>query len=114
LLDNSRLVRTVHLQSALALWKYAEASAAFIFGDSLGDPPADELWRKLKESPTGITRTQISNHFARNKSAHEIDRALALLAQLGLAKSISQQTAGRPVQRWRALNAHTKKANLTK
>lgn len=41
LLDESREVKAVHLQAGLAVWKYREASACYIFGDALGDPLAD-------------------------------------------------------------------------
>jgi hypothetical protein len=35
LLDRSLLIKAVHLNAALAVIKYCEASARFIFGDSL-------------------------------------------------------------------------------
>jgi hypothetical protein len=57
LLDGVKIIKSVHLEAALAAWKYAEESARFIFGDSLGDPVADELLRALRKSPHGLTRT---------------------------------------------------------
>ena len=48
LLDCSPLVHREHLLAALALWDYCEASARGIFGDSLGDPVADEILRALR------------------------------------------------------------------
>jgi len=41
LLDRETEVRKVHLEAALAVWNYCEASARYIFGDALGDPLAD-------------------------------------------------------------------------
>src|SRR5205814_1467214 len=49
LLDCSKVVKEVHLRAALAVWDYAEQSARHIFGDSLGDPLADELLRALRK-----------------------------------------------------------------
>jgi hypothetical protein len=72
LLDCSAIVRAAHLQAALALWKYCQASAQFIFGDALGDPLADELLRLIRGKPQGRTRTEMYNHFDRNKSSEQI------------------------------------------
>ena len=69
LLDESALpaqaiIDTLHLQAALAVWRYCDASAARIFGRSLGDPVADEIYRMLQHAPQGMTRWEISNHSA--------------------------------------------------
>lgn len=69
LLDQSREIRDVHLLAALALWEYVEASVRFIFGDSIGDPVADEILRALRNAPQGLTRTDIRDLFGRNRSA---------------------------------------------
>jgi hypothetical protein len=47
-LDSSKTVHLEHLKAALALWDYSEASVRWVFGDSLGDPLADELLRFLR------------------------------------------------------------------
>jgi len=102
-LDRSREVRADHLLAALALWTYAEDSARFIFGESLGDPVADEILRLLRFSPAGVTRTELHRLFARNRSAAEIGRALAALDELRLARMvIDGSTGGRPAERWYA------------
>jgi hypothetical protein len=42
----------------MAVWAYCEASALRIFGDSLGDPVADDILRALRQSGgNGMTRT---------------------------------------------------------
>ena len=38
LLDASPVIELAHLQAALAVWKYASESAAWVFADQLGDP----------------------------------------------------------------------------
>ena len=54
-----------HLRAALACWAYAERSARFIFGDTLGDPVADEILRALRQQPAGMTRNEIRDLFDR-------------------------------------------------
>jgi hypothetical protein len=86
ILDCSPLVRAAHLKAALAIVKYCEDSARFIFGDSLGDETADEILRQLRSRPDGMTRTDIRDHFQKNRSAAEIGRALGVLQEHGLAR----------------------------
>jgi hypothetical protein len=102
LLDCSPEVKADHLRAALALWQYCEASARFIFGEALGDPLADEILQALRTKPEGMTRTDISNHFGRNKNAAQIMRALKLLAEQGLACWEKQDTEGRSAEVWKS------------
>lgn len=103
LLDQSPHIRAVHLNAALAVWEYSEASARFIFGSSLGDPVADDIYRALQIEPTGMDRTALRDLFKRNRSGEEIERALALLERCGMATSQSVETGGRPRQVWVAV-----------
>jgi hypothetical protein len=98
--DGGAIVTAEHLRAALALWNYSVESAAFIFGESLGDPTADSILSRLKANPEGMTRKDISNAFGRHQSSAELDRALAALAQRGLAFSVTEKTGGRPAERW--------------
>ncbi len=100
LLDQSREIRLPHLEAALAVWRYCDASAAWIFGDSLGDPDADEVLALLQTKPGGVTRTEISNAFGRNLPAYRIDRALKVLLELARVRMEQQPTGGRSAQRW--------------
>src|SRR5262245_15276704 len=101
-LDCSPLIRPEHLLAAIAVWDYAEASARYVFGDSLGDPVADELLRLLRASKDGMSRTQIRDHFGRHQSADRIGQALALLLENKLARCESKETGGRPAEWWLA------------
>jgi hypothetical protein len=71
-----------------------------VFGDALGDPTADEILHSLRRAPVGLTRTEIRDLFGRNRSAHQIGRALATLQEHDLAYFVSEDTEGRPVERW--------------
>lgn len=79
LLDCSPTIVLAHLEAALAVWAYSHSSARWIFGDSLGDPTADDIWALAKDRADGVTRTEVRDLFSRNKKAREIDRALTAL-----------------------------------
>jgi len=66
LLDGANVISTPHMLAALAAWDYCEASARFIFGDSLGYPEADKILKAFRGSPQGLTRTEIRNLFGRH------------------------------------------------
>ena len=103
LLDESTLVRLPHLQAALAVWEYSDASALQLFGMSTGNPDADLIFEGLKAAlPEGMTLTEISGRvFQRNKDAKEIRSALDLLRTAGRAVLQSvQKGRGRPKQVW--------------
>jgi len=100
LLDRSTEIRRLHLEAALALWDYAEASARYIFGAGLGDHVADEILRLLRAAPDGLTRTAISQSFGGHRAAADLARALGLLERHGLAHAVTEKTGGRPVERW--------------
>lgn len=102
-LDRSQTVEYQHLEAALALWQYAEDSARYIFGDTTGDPEADAILEALRHAGVGgLTRTQIRDVFQRNKSAERINQALSVLLKSGRATRTSEQTGGRPTERWAA------------
>jgi hypothetical protein len=100
-LDRSAMVRPEHLEAALAVWRYCEDSACFLFGDSTGDPVADEIHRALASAQDGLTRKEIRDLFSRNRSKEELDRALATLERFGLARRLEDSGGpGRPIERW--------------
>jgi len=103
LLDQSATIRRDHLTAALAFWEYVEESAAWIFGDSLGDPEADTILRQLRLRPEGLTRTEINNLFGRHLKADQIERALVLLLDRRLAECRKADTTGRPAEVFIAL-----------
>lgn len=115
LLDCSITIRKPHLEAALELWRYAEDSARFIFGDAMGDPTADAILGALREAgETGMTRTQISEVLKRHASRAAIGTALNSLAEAGRARFEKEQTEGRPVERWFSLSLVAKKAKKAK
>jgi len=101
LLDGVQNIDLPHIDAALAVWGYCEASAAHIFGLSLGDPVADEILRALHQAgDEGMTRSVIREYFGRHKSSDRIGAALALLMSKGRARGEMRQTGGRPSEVW--------------
>jgi hypothetical protein len=103
-LDRAPVIRAEHLQAALALWDFADASARRIFGGRLGITMADTIMAALRLGPQ--TRTKIRDLFKRNKSSAEIEAVLSLLVEGGKAKrSIRPPEGGdgRPVEAWEAV-----------
>ncbi len=100
-LDCSERICLPHLEAALAVWRYSAESARWIFGDSLGDPTADDIWALAKDRPAGVTRTEVRDLFSRNKKAREIDRALTVLEEAGrLQRTTRSDRRGRPAETW--------------
>jgi hypothetical protein len=100
-LDCSEQIAPPHLEAALAVWRYSLDSARWIFGDSLGDPTADEIWSAAKERPAGVTRTEVSDMFSRNKKRREIERALAVLEEAGRVRRETRAAErGRTAEVW--------------
>ena len=105
-LDCANQISLPHLDAALAVWRYSADSARWIFGDSLGDPTADEIWALAKDRAGGVTRTEVRDLFSRNKKAREIDRALTVLEEAGrLQRATASDGRGRPAERWTPTHA---------
>lgn len=101
LLDRCAIVGLAHLQAALALWDYAERSAAHVFGESIGNRTADRLLGDLRDAGGhGLARSDIRSLVGGRLGAADIDRALAELRARGLAYEQSIPTGGRPEERW--------------
>jgi hypothetical protein len=104
LLDGETMtIRSKHLRAGLAVWRYCDSSARFLFatGDT-GNVDADKLLEALRKSPVGLTRTEIREVVGGRWEQDRIGSALALLRSAGLAVAEREVTTGRPVERWRA------------
>jgi hypothetical protein len=104
LADCSFEIRRTHVESALAVWEYAEESARYIFGDAIGDADADKVLEELKGCEDGMTRTEVRDLFGRNRSGEELDRIMEVLAEAGRIRVTKHRENGskKPVERWHA------------
>ena len=114
LLDRAPAIGESHMLSALAVWDFCEASARYIFGDSLGYPDADRILGELRANPMGLTRTEIRDLFGRHRSEAEIDAALRCLAERSIATRTIRETGGRSAEVWCLARSATEATNATK
>jgi hypothetical protein len=111
-LDRSCEIVDTHVQAGLALWRFCDRSAAFLFGGSLGDRDADAILDALRAKPEGMTRTEIHVCvFNKNKTSGDLNRALSLLSRYRLARC-EPAREGRP-ERWFAAVPSGKPTNST-
>jgi hypothetical protein len=115
IMDGAPEIRVEHLEAGLSVWRYAEDSARYVFGDSTGNPIAERIRDALREAPDGLTRTEIRDLVGRSKPGQSIDEALQLLLESNLAVYEMERTGGRPASRWRLVQqAGTEGTEVTK
>jgi len=94
LLDCSEVVKSPHLEAALALWSYSEQSVHYVFGELKGDPAVDRAFEALKKAGR-LTVTDIHNLFDRHADKNEIDRIVRELLKIKGVTSETTETGGR-------------------
>ena len=109
ILDLSELIKLDHILAGLSVWNYCEQSARYIFGESLGDPLADEIKENIDSAPNGMTKTEIYNYFKRHKKAEQLERALTMLVARGMVFKETEETPGRSVTRYFSARNYTAK-----
>lgn len=77
LLDAAPAISCEHLNAALALWRYCEASASRIFADNLISPMARKILNAL--AGESLTMSQVHGLFRNNAKKSEIENALTEL-----------------------------------
>jgi hypothetical protein len=104
LIDGAMAIQRPHLEAALALWQYSEDSAAYIFGDAIGDPVADTILRALRASGA-MTQTQLSDLCGRNHNASRLQQAFTLLQTLDKVRTWrgESERGGRAPTWWEAI-----------
>jgi hypothetical protein len=98
LCDASASIDSQHVLAGFAVWSYCRASAAYIFGDSLGSPLADKLLQALKDAgPEGLNGRQLDRAISGHASKPELDAAREALTRRGLIITFTEETGGRPI-----------------
>jgi hypothetical protein len=93
LLDGRNVIQEKHLDAALALWRYAQDSALYIFGDRTVDPLEEKILDALKQGT--LTATELSARLNRHVPK---DRLQPLLQQMEAQQRITvtrQKSGGR-------------------
>ena len=96
LLDGKDIINQPHLQAALAMWKYAEASALYIFGDKTADPLEARIMEALKNGP--LTATELSALLCRNVPKERLQPLLQQMEARQVITVRKQKGCGRPRQ----------------
>jgi hypothetical protein len=94
LLDGRNVIQEKHLNAALALWRYAQDSALYIFGDKTVDPLEGKILEALKQGP--LTATELSACLNRHVPK---DKLQPLLQQMEAQQRIAvtrHKNGGRP------------------
>ncbi len=101
LLDHADAIEPEHVLGAAELWRYAEASVRYVWGEAEGDSVTDRIVDLLGGAGgAGLTREQIRDAFQRNVSSDRLTLALRTLSEAGRAISVTESTGGRPRERW--------------
>ena len=98
LFDGSAVIDTPHLQAAVAVWDYCDASAKIIF-DGHEDPLEQLLLDAIKRTP-GISRKGLYRAVGGHIPAEVMALALANIRDRGLVRCTMQATGGRPAECW--------------
>ena len=86
LIDGRTEIHPEHIRAGLAVVKYAADTARDVFGDLSGDTDLDKLSAGLRRAgPKGMTQTEISALFGRNKSTDQINMLVGQLAEQNVA-----------------------------
>ncbi len=102
LLDASPDIRVPHIEAAIALWEYAQASVIYVFGRNSGNVIADRIHEELLARGR-MSRNEIVDLFQRHVSGERLEISLRLLADLGWARRVYERTPGRNKEIWEVI-----------
>ncbi len=97
--DGSSVIDAQHVQAAIAVWHFSDASVRMIFESATGDPLADRLLVALKMAgDRALSLSEQRSHLGHNYPAADLRAAGAILVALGLAEGIKRPGKGRPAE----------------
>jgi hypothetical protein len=112
LLDGTPTIGVPHLQAALAVWRYCDASARLIFrrdNEETSDPLERSLLAVIRQQP-GVNRKGLHKSLGGHVAAGQMVQALARLRDKGLVRMETLSTGGRPGECWFPREQTTKAA----
>lgn len=95
----SREIQPAHLDAAMAVWGYCEASVQMLFKNSAGTFLGDKILELLGNSP--LTKDAMNDHLSPRQKA-DAPKVLAVMEAAGLIRksSVKRDGAGRPATLW--------------
>lgn len=97
LTDGSHIIEAEHLAAALAVWDYSVDTVRLVFGSATGDPVADKILEGVRRAgEAGLDGTQIRDLFGRHETKDRLEGARQRLEALGLVRTATIPTSGRP------------------
>ena len=102
LLDGTPVIDVPHLNAALSLWRYCDASARLIFqqeGQETTDPLETALLVAIRRQP-GVNRKGLHKLLGGHTPAALMVQALARLRDKGFVRVETATTGGRPAECW--------------
>jgi hypothetical protein len=111
LLDMSQVIQPVHLQAAMAVWRYSEQSVETLFGGRSGNPLSERLVELFDTYPE-LTQTELHSHMKRCP-VEEINNALNVLKEMGVIELTIRKPvgAGRPGKVWKKVTSASPSAS---
>ena len=94
LLDLSDTIKIEHLESGLAVWRYCEKSALFIFSGHEIDPKKNRIISALKKGPK--TTTELHKLFCGHLKKEELNKILRELQINARTEIVKEKTKGKP------------------
>jgi len=101
--DQAMKIERRHIEAALAIVDFCQASARWIFGKATNNKLANTiLWELRRHAPAGLSREKINTDVCySNTPKSQLDRAFSALVQNNLAKMIVKEgEKGRRVEMW--------------
>ncbi len=96
LLAGAAQINEEHLHAALAMWRYAQESALYIFGDRSANPLEEKVMEILRAGP--LSSTELSAALNRNIPKEKLQPILQQLESQRRLTITKQKSGGRPRQ----------------
>jgi hypothetical protein len=110
-LDGSATITLRHLNAAMAVWDYIDASCKYVFESGSGDEVADRVLAFMETIPGGVTKGTLFKLFGNHVSATRLQASLEELQAQELVYVEKQETGGRPTEIWKLVVSDANKAN---
>lgn len=103
-MDRSSVIKPVHLKAAIAVWRYCEDSAAYLFADEPADPIGNRILAGLRRQKAWTPKSTISQKFFKGEiKSYVLNEVLEHLCNAGQVESQVIATKGRPRTEYRLI-----------